>query len=278
MLRQEFVNRYNKEVADAFQELFNLCTAKMNHPGDLLLCQQNGTIWNGHPMIGLGEVGVNCFQQINAISFKGIGSLVDNEVYADSQKGFFNGSTEFELTIQTEMNTFQEIWENNFFLRTLAQIIRVANGETYDWELEMSKNNKHKSDFIQNNILKKINVCPIFYEVVKKGYHRQIRNAAAHSQYHCVSGGIWLDNYKSTNPDEIQAIGFEEWEEKYCYSYFIFIGVFEHLKSIVHHFYLPLAKETISGGIPIFCPDNNNAIIYPNSTGDIWRFCKVKEG
>ena len=51
----------------------------MKHSGDLLLCQQNGFIdYKGRPCVGLGDEGLNCMQQVNFISFNGIGNITDD--------------------------------------------------------------------------------------------------------------------------------------------------------------------------------------------------------
>ena len=77
MLRTSVVERYNEELVGAFKELFETCRKKMFHPGDLLLCQQNGTMFGKNNVIGYGEEGLNCLQQINALFFNGIGMMVN---------------------------------------------------------------------------------------------------------------------------------------------------------------------------------------------------------
>ena len=59
MLRKGFVDRYNDEMTEAFKELFETCRKKMFHPGDLLLCQQNGTMFGGNNVIDFGEEALN---------------------------------------------------------------------------------------------------------------------------------------------------------------------------------------------------------------------------
>lgn len=55
MLRKEFVDKYNDEMVEAFSELFNTAQKKMFHSCDLLLCQQNGTMFGKDTVIGPGD-------------------------------------------------------------------------------------------------------------------------------------------------------------------------------------------------------------------------------
>lgn len=266
-------------MVEAFSELFNTARKKMFHPGDLLLCQQNGTMFGKDTVIGLGEEGLNSLQQINALFYNGIGKMTeDNDYFKKHGNDFFHGTSELELSIQAEMKAYKEIWENVYFLRVLTEVVRVVNGERYDWQLDMYKLGNNKSNHIRDKIIKKLDVCPKFKEAMKTAYRRQIRNAESHSQYQVIQGGIWFDNYKKVNDDEVQGIGFEEWEKIYSYSYLIFKGVLDYLKSIVQQLYIPATLITQTGGIPILCYYHNGtwgeSYIYPDKTGNIWRFHK----
>ena len=277
MLRKDFVDKYNDEMVEAFSELFNTARKKMFHPGDLLLCQQNGTMFGKDTVIGLGEEGLNSLQQINALFYNGIGKMTeDNDYFKKHGNDFFHGTSELELSIQAEMKAYKEIWENVYFLRVLTEVVRVVNGERYDWQLDMYKLGNNKSNHIRDKIIKKLDVCPKFKEAMETAYRRQIRNAEAHSQYQIIQGGIWFDNYKKVNADEVQGICFEEWEKIYCYSYLIFKGILDHLKSIVQQWYMPMTLSTPSGGIPILCYYSDGtwgeSCIYPDNTGNTWRF------
>ena len=279
MLRKIFVDKYNDEMVEAFSELFNTARKKMFHPGDLLLCQQNGTMFGKDTVIGPGEEGLNCLQQINALFYNGIGKMTeDTDYFKKHGNNFFHGTSDLELSIQAEMKAYKEIWENVYFLRVLTEVVRVVNGERYDWQLDMYKLGNNKSNHIRDKIIKKLDVCPKFKEAIKTAYRRQIRNAEAHSQYQIIQGGILFDNYKKVNADEVQGIGFEEWEKIYCYSYFIFRGILDHLKNIVRQLYIPATAITLTGGIPILCYYYNGtwgeSCIYPDKTGNTWRFQK----
>ena len=72
MIRETFVDKYNEGVRLIICELFNICKQTMKHPGDLLVCQQNGFIGLGAPCLGSGETGINYMQQLNQIVYPGI--------------------------------------------------------------------------------------------------------------------------------------------------------------------------------------------------------------
>ncbi len=279
MLRQSYIDKYNDEMVGAFKELLNTCRLKMFHSGDLLLCQQNGSMFNGHTCIGFGEEGLNSLQQINALFYNGIGKITDDNNYFEKNGNqIFRGTSELELSIQQEMKAFQEIWENVYFLRLLTQVVRVANGERYDWQLDMYKLGTNKSNHVRDKIIRKLDVCPKFKKAMEIAYNPQIRNAVAHSQYHVIQGGIWFDNYNANKPGDVRAIGFAEWEEKYIYSYSIFRGLLHNLWEVVQQLYLPLNKITTTGGIPILAYYDDGSwaetYIYPDQTGKVWRFRK----
>lgn len=113
----------------------------------------------------------------------------------------------------------------------------------------------------------------------KTAYNHNIRNAIAHSDYHCIQRGIYYDNFGSDKYADLQAIGFEDWEQKYCMSYFLFIGIFQVLKQIKDEFYYPLSKNLKGKGIPVRIPDKADMwiekYIYPNQNGETWRFTRA---
>lgn len=281
MVRQRNIDKYESEVRDGLQELFNLCRHNMLHSGDLLLCQQNGFIFSGQACVGLGDEGLNSMQTINSISFKGIGSITNDDSYfAVHGNTFFKGTSDFEKEIQQQKNTYLNIWENGFFIRVFTQVVNILNSCNYDWYLDISNLPPNgKSKHIREQIIKRLNASPKFQQVLQTTYIGQIRNAIAHSQYHCVQGGIIYDNYKSDKYATLQGLSFDDWEKIYCYSFFIFIGIFQTLKQIKDEFYLPISKGTLSKGIPVQVPDKGNGwyqtVLFPNEKGDIWRFTKT---
>lgn len=279
MLRESYIQKYEIAIIDAYKELIKKCQFSMFHSGDLLLCQQNGNMLHGHTCIGPGKEGQNSFQQVNTLIDHGLAYITNDEGYFEKYgRQICQDKSELPESIRAEMNSYQGIWENVYFLRTLTEVVRVANGERYDWTLDMYNINTSKSNFIRDRIIKKLDVCPKFKEAIYIAYHTSMRNAVAHSQYHLIDKGIMFDNYNPNKPGDIQAIGFADWEKCYTYSYFIFRGLFSVLWDLVNQLYLPLTKKTISGGVPIlaYYEDGtwDQTYIYPDETGRVWRFCK----
>ena len=280
MVRRRSIEKYETEVRLGLSELFNLCRKNMSHSGDLLLCQQNGFLFNDDPCVGPGEEGLNNLQNLNSISIKGVGEIVeDNKFFIEKKNTIFNGTTSFEKCLHQQKYTYLNIWENAYFLRTITQLVNVLNGNNYDWKLVISDlPPSGKSKHIRKQI-ERLVPSPNFQRIVKEAYVGQIRNAIAHSQYHLVQGGILYNNYGKDKYSTLQGLTFDEWERKYLYTYFILIGIFQILKQILNELYVPISKRTFSKGIPIKVPDKSNGFyevcIYPNETGDTWRFVKV---
>ena len=279
MLRQSSIKKYESILLGLYKELIKTCQSSFYHEGDLLLCQQNGNIYKGHTCIGPGQEGINSFQQINLIIDNGLQYVTPEDDYFDKYgHQFFQGMSELETSIQSEMNSYQKIWENVYFLRTMAEVVRVANGERYDWTLDMYNIGTAKSNFIRDRIIKKLDVCPKFKDAFEIAYHPFIRNAVAHSQCHVVNGGIWFDNYKEGKLGYIQAIGFADWEKYYIYSYLIFRGIFHMLGELVKQFYFPMSLFSKTGGMKVlaYYTDGtwDESYVFPDETGKVWRFHK----
>lgn len=283
MLRSNSISKYEIIVRQGLQELFNACKQNMAHSGDLLLCQQNGFIdFAGYPSVGVGIDGLNNLQKINSISYKGIGETTeDSNYFVKHGNAFFDGTSEFEKGIHQEKFTYLDIWENAYFLRIFTQVVNTLNGCNYDWSLDISKLPPNgKSKHIREQIINRLNFSPEFQKIVKTAYVGQIRNAIGHTQFHCIQGGIIYDNYGSDKYATLQGLSFEQWEEKYIYSYLILNGIFQTLKQLNDNFYVPLSNKTLAKGIPIKIPDgkkrSTETYLYPNEKGDVWRFTRTK--
>lgn len=278
MIRVTFADKYNEEVRLIIRELFNICKLTMKHPGDLLVCQQNGFIGLGAPCLA-GETGLNYMQQLNQIVYPGIGKTTnDNDCFVKSRSIFFNGTTDFEQSIEEEMHRYQLIWENGYFLKTLKEISHILNGENYDWELDIdSKTKNTRSNYIKDAIIAKFSKAPYFQNLLKEAYSKDLRNAITHTQYNLIQGGVVLTNIKGDNHQPFYGITFEKWEEIYSKAWFLLRYIFSGLKDIMELFYVPLTKETISGGIPILIPNGKKWVetyAYYFERGNRWTFHK----
>lgn len=279
MIREFYASKYNEEVHGIIHELFNTCKNAMAHSGDLLVCQQNGFIGFGSPCLGPGDTGLNYYQQLNQIINPGLGDItMDDDCFKKSRDLFFDGTSEFEKSVEQEMHRYQLIWENGFFLRTLKEISHLLNGEHYDWELDIdSKTKNTRSNYIKDAIIAKFSKCPRFQNLLQNTYNRYIRNSIAHTQFNLVQGAIILTEAKFWE-QPLVSFTFEKWEEIYCKSWFLLRYIFKGLEDIMELFYRPLAKQTISGGIPILVPSDkqkwHETHVYYFEKGNRWVFRK----
>lgn len=63
---------------------------------------------------------------------------------------------------------YLDIWENEWFLRTFTELLRVANGEHYDWGLDLSKlKETGKRNFIRKEIIGRLTGYPYLQDIVK---------------------------------------------------------------------------------------------------------------
>jgi len=81
MVRESKIDEYGQQVVDAMNELLQLCKNNMYHSGDLLVCQQNGSMFANRPLIGPGEEGNEFIPRLNTITGKGIGDVTKNNDY-----------------------------------------------------------------------------------------------------------------------------------------------------------------------------------------------------
>jgi len=92
------------------------------------------------------------------------------------------------------------------------------------------------------------------------------------------SGGPNVYENESKGKIRFYGITFEQWEEIYSKSWFLLRYVFSGLKDIMELFYVPLTKETLSGGVPVLVPDCkqkwHQTYVYYFERGNRWIFYK----
>ncbi len=67
-------------------------------------------------------------QQVNFISFNGIGNITDdNDYYKKEGNNFFYGNSGLKLILFRQHITYMNIWENSYFLRVFTQVVNVLN-------------------------------------------------------------------------------------------------------------------------------------------------------
>lgn len=284
MIRKSSFNKNEPIVRMAFQRFFQETKFNAFDIGDWLVCSQRGTLdFANQPIIGLGKTGINNYQKVNMISNIGENILVDDDDYfANNGYKSLTGTSQFERGISQVCSMYLDIWENELFLRDLAELIRVANGKHYDWKLTFDKTkDSSRNHFIREQIINELDAYPYLQEIIKTGYNGNLRNVIAHSQYHVVPGGLWFDNYKRGKYNNEQGIPFEKWEKTILYGWLIFRVVFTLLSQISKDIFFKFANLGQNKGIPVLIPVGNEngwykTLLYPDKKGEIWRFVRTE--
>ncbi|MFR9541986.1 MAG: hypothetical protein SNH27_08025 [Rikenellaceae bacterium] len=254
MYRKHIQKECEDRVSYAYVDLFNKAYKNQLHPQDLLLLEQHAALedFKGkkHMMHGLLDDGLNSMSHINFINQSKDRYLVDDEfsfesihIYAVDAESLL-----YQESVHEEKMLYLKIWENTYFLKQLTQLINLANGNPYDWELTIKIDGKHKkSDHIRNNIKQKLEKCDSqFLGIINEVYSQQIRNAIAHSQYCFIQNGIQYNNYQSDKYANIQAIGMEDWERRYTLTISLFCFFFRSLRAIHENY---VAKTLANGNV-----------------------------
>lgn len=280
MIRKSTIAKIDSIVNQALYELITLCSNNQKHPQDLLLCQQHGTILeapnNRSFMIGPGLDGISSYSHLDFIKTSMNSFFTEDDTIFQSLTG--KNTRVLEDTIHLEKLIYLKIWENVYFIKVITQLVRLACSEAYDWELKIPfQKGNTKSDHIRKNIIEKIKpVSELFYKLLADSYSQQIRNAIAHSQYYFIQGGIYYSNYKSDKYSMLEAIGFEDWEERFSKTISLFIFVDNYLGKI-HSTY---KKKTLDQGnkieimVPLKDHKSGYMLLEYSENGRCWRFKK----
>ncbi len=107
------------------------------------------------------------------------------------------------------MLAYLKFWEADFSLKRLYNLCRLANGEDYSWDVEI----KSKKTFIKNETIDRLNNSAPKANVFLHGiYQRQIRNAAAHSQFYLLGEYLNFLNQNEEEGHKLMNIRIEDWE------------------------------------------------------------------
>lgn len=279
MVRQSTLSRIETDMHKAWVEMLVTCLNNAKHPNDIVVCSQNGSFdFAGHPILGLGKDGLAGFQSINQIIQNGLKYLINED---SIKQGFVYEANDLDDSIHFEMKQYLNIWENIYFLRILTQIVNIGSGLNYDWSLSMKEiPSAQKSKYIREKIKQRLNIFPLFSKIFENAYIGQIRNAAAHSQYQVIQGGIILNNYMSDKYSTLKGVSFERWEEIYCKSFWILESIFLYLKD----YQKILSNKSIlpHKAVEIITPDKNgnwySSYIAPREIKqDNWYFVSIQK-
>jgi len=218
MITQANIDKYSPIVLDAVDELFNHCISKQCRDNEFLIFLENGHYYNpvstnnsdnSSYVIGLGLDGAKDLDRMAFVeAFIGI-------PFEESINQSTNPQEKFDLRRQStalSMMVYTHFWESKVFLRTLRLLAILAEGKEYDWKLVVRPSETYT--YIKNNIRKIFQDQGLkIYDIIKKTYKSQIRNAFAHSDYYLSDNKVYLDNYDSTNQWSIESVTFDDFDE-----------------------------------------------------------------
>lgn len=98
-------------------------------------------------------------------------------------------------------------------LTKLYHYTQLALGKPFHWQYRIDPDTKrHK--LIREEIRDPLeSVCPKYFQLLKKMYKSQIRNAVAHSQYYITGHNIGFTNYEKGTYADLTQKPFDWWEE-----------------------------------------------------------------
>lgn len=213
----------------------------------------------------------NCVLINNEIKFSKNEALTDSDrsnFYIDFlEKNYTFSNQDKRIEDDTyrffiELMIFTHFWESKYIINLLAQIAGITIGEEFDLEIykkhpyydydlknpsTTKKSNVKIYKYITERIKKKfINSNLKIGQLFPKLYNSQIRNAFAHSDFYFSDSEkkIYFKNYKPNKNHSIESITFDEWTERFCYT-FLFSYLLEKKMKMD---YETFAEESIKRG------------------------------
>jgi hypothetical protein len=122
-------------------------------------------------------------------------------------------------SIQTEKLIYLKIWEGDAFLKKLYQLVRLSEGQGYDWHFSVAQSTRDtnatgtRDVIIREMIRDKLkNRYPNIYAAIMNAYKSQVRNSIGHSKYAMLGRFIHLNNFNEHDPySQIRVVSFDEW-------------------------------------------------------------------
>jgi hypothetical protein len=222
MLFKEILDKNKDEVFAIVNKLFDKARKKQTHEGDILLVIVNGFYnedvlkWNNIKSVTPYEIGVDqeghaYLTQHNFFYFylNQFTSNLTKEEYFNEYKLQANFWDSYHLSTQLELLVYLKFWEADFSLKRFYNLCRLANGEDYNWNVDI----KSKKKFIYNETIDRLgNSVPEMKLFLQEIYRRQVRNAAAHSQFYLVENYINFLNQNEEDDHKLMYIKIEDWE------------------------------------------------------------------
>lgn len=166
-------------VDEAYSEILNYMA--QNYPNDLVPLIARGE-FHEHSIVGvsnyvldyMGDIYKDTTRQKFYITYLNRYYSKEGFHYIESEEGFFN--------INVEIMIFSQIWESTSFLKYLARLASIVEGDGYKWNMDIPDRNLH--NFIKDNIIAPLTKRGFqLGNLLRDNYTSIIRNSFAHSQY-----------------------------------------------------------------------------------------------
>lgn len=220
MIRRKEFRQIKIEVENALNELFDLALTNEKNNNDFILFLADAE--------KLPEL-VTSGHNPHVINYS-LHRMADEErlifmtKYLQSSYDFSSENTvDSKNSVTFELMIFTHVWESKPFFRRLYQLANFCDSKEYDWQPQIISDKKK----LVNSLIKRFDKHNLkISRIIENGYHYQLRNAFAHSDYMYGLNDpkLILRNY-SGKLDEMKSIHFDEWTRRFCYTFLLSYGI-----------------------------------------------------
>lgn len=266
MVFTELLKKYQKEVKEAVDELFEVAYKNQKIDTELLLViihgfhdDKNLEFFKREKLspyvFGPAHVGYSLdafYEFFHSYRTSNRSKKAFTKLLQDPEH---KEVTEYHerLTFNIELLIYLKFWESDLILRQLYNLANLASGKYYDWHFSLSYSRR---TFIRGQIQAPLKeVCPKTHKLIEDIYSAQIRNAIAHSKYYFMGRNIQLGNKEENKFYKRHNIPFDEWEiifHKTLLFYNFIIGNLQKYDKMYQtevsdkHFGLPLSTPRLT--------------------------------
>lgn len=212
---------YRDAISVEMDALLNRAFNSQPHSAELLILYANGAYDSemkrfliGPDIIGISEQ--THYDFIN--SYRYLNKLLPS--FQDYDQLFKNGLTdelrqveqEETFIIQLEMLIYLKFWEADFYIKWFAQLMRLVDGQFYDWSFQSGK----RKQIWNKQVIDRLSpISESLNDIFTKGYIPQLRNSIAHSNYSIFGRHIQLNNdpIRKEQPADRTVLSIARWTD-----------------------------------------------------------------
>lgn len=218
MITYDNFQTISHEVEQAVRDAFSAAISNEKKPNDFVCLLARGD-YHEIPLLGYSPYSIDDIRDL----YKDKDRLDFLQEFLTFNYGFPEGkpSRDDNKLLAIELMSYTHIWESKPLYRILRRLAELSTGLDYSWRIDIK--DFGKTQWLIDNIVTPFSTSvPSIHAVIGKGYHRQLRNAFAHSEFSFSwhAGHISLFNFKG-KADEIEELTFDEWTIRFCYSFLL---------------------------------------------------------